>query len=239
MAAEMTASAVAQGKAAPSKSQLSYQWIKGRISDGTFTPGYRLVLGQIARELEVSVVPVREAIRLLEAEGLVTFERNVGAQVALIKETEYLHTMQTLAIVEGAATALSAPNLTPDHLRRARAVNQRMRRTLDDFDPHRFTELNLEFHSVLFEECPNPHILDLVHRGWNRMRMLRDSSFSFVPGRARDSVAEHDRIVELIELAADPVEIELAARRHRTATLDAMLAYQAARTHHTPALAAR
>jgi DNA-binding GntR family transcriptional regulator len=224
---------------AESKSQQSYRFIRARIDDGRYVPGYRLVLGSIARELDVSVVPVREAIRRLEAEGLVTFERNVGAQVALIQETEYQHTMQTLALVEGYATGLSAGTISPEQLRRAREVNERMRRTLDDFDPHRFTELNLAFHAVLFEECPNPHVLDLVHRGWNRMRMLRDSSFSFVPGRARDSVAEHDRIVELIELGADPVEIELAARRHRTATLDAMLAYQAARTHHTPALAAR
>ncbi len=217
-----------------SKSQQAYRFIRDRIDDGRYVPGYRLVLGQIAGELEVSVVPVREAIRRLEAEGLVTFERNVGAQVALIKETEYLHTMQTLSIVEGAATALSAPYLMPEHLRRAREINERMRRSLDDFDPHRFTELNLEFHAVLFEECPNPHILDLVHRGWNRMRMLRDSSFSFVPGRARESVAEHERILDLLERGADPLEIELAARSHRTATLDAMLAYQAKHKHPHP-----
>ena len=85
---------------AESKSQLAYRFIRERIDDGRYVPGYRLVLGQIARELDVSVVPVREAIRLLEAEGLVTFERNVGAQVALVKETEYLHTMETLALVE-------------------------------------------------------------------------------------------------------------------------------------------
>jgi len=219
-----------------SKSQQAYGFIRARIDDGRYVPGYRLVLGQIAKELDVSVVPVREAIRRLEAEGLVTFERNVGAQVALIHETEYLHTMQTLSIVEGAATSLSAPYLTTEHLRRAREVNERMRRSLDDFDPHRFTELNLEFHSILFEECPNPHILDLVHRGWNRMRMLRDSSFSFVPGRARDSVNEHDRLVDLIEAGADPLDIELAARGHRTATLDAMLTYQ---SQHKPPATAR
>jgi len=228
----------AQATPLESKSQRAYRFIRERIDDGRYVPGYRLVLGQIAKELDVSVVPVREAIRRLEAEGLVTFERNVGAQVALIKETEYLHTMQTLSIVEGAATALSAPYLTPAQLDRARDVNERMRRTLDDFDPHRFTELNLEFHSVLFEECPNPHILDLVHRGWNRMRMLRDSSFSFVPGRARESVAEHDRLVDLIEAGAAPLEIELVARRHRTATLDAMLAYQAQHRPTTPTDAA-
>ncbi|GAA1777711.1 GntR family transcriptional regulator [Agromyces lapidis] len=216
---------------AESKSQRAYGFIRERIDDGRYVPGYRLVLGSIAGELEVSVVPVREAIRRLEAEGLVTFERNVGAQVALIKETEYLHTMQTLALVEGAATALSAPTLTAEQLARARAVNERMRRTLDDFEPHRFTELNLEFHAVLFEECPNPHILDLVHRGWNRMKVLRDSSFSFVPGRAHESVAEHERILELIESGAPPLEVELAARAHRTATLDAVLAYQAEHKH--------
>jgi DNA-binding GntR family transcriptional regulator len=220
-----------------SKSQQAYRFIRARIDDGRYVPGYRLVLGQIAKELDVSVVPVREAIRRLEAEGLVTFERNVGAQVALIHETEYLHTMQTLSIVEGAATSLSAPYLTAEHLRRAREVNERMRRSLDDFDPHRFTELNLQFHSILFEECPNPHILDLVHRGWNRMRMLRDSSFSFVPGRARDSVNEHDHLVDLIEAGADPLDIELAARGHRTATLDAMLTYQS--QHKPPAATAR
>lgn len=210
-----------------SKSQIAYGWIRERINDGRFVPGYRLVLDQIARELQVSVVPVREAIRMLEAEGLVTFERNVGAQVALMREEEYLHTMQTLALVEGSATALSAPHLTADHITRARAINRQMISCLEDFDPHRFTSLNLEFHSVLFEECPNPHILDLVHRGWNRMKVLRGSTFSFVPSRARQSVEEHEQILVLIESKADALKIELAARVHRTATLDAMLAYQA------------
>ena len=71
-----------------SKSQRAYRWIKERIVRQEYTPGYRLVLGTIAGELDMSVVPVREAIRQLEAEGLVTFERNVGAQVALLEETE-------------------------------------------------------------------------------------------------------------------------------------------------------
>ncbi|MET3567172.1 DNA-binding transcriptional regulator, GntR family [Leifsonia sp. 98AMF] len=208
--------------AAPSKSQLAYEFIRARIDDGRYVSGFRLVLGQIAGELDISVVPVREAIRRLEAEGLVTFEKNVGAQVALLHEAEYTYTMETLALVEGAATQMSAPLLTADHLERARAINREMIACLDDFIPHRFTELNQQFHAVLFEECPNPHILDLVHRGWNRLTVLRDSTFSFVPGRARESVDEHEHIVELIESGAEPLEIELAARRHRLATLDAL-----------------
>lgn len=209
-----------------SKSEQAYSLIRERIDNGRYVPGYRLVLAPIATELDMSVVPVREAIRRLEAEGLVTFERNVGAQVALIKETEYQHTMETLALVEGAATGMSAESMTDDQLARARAINERMRQSLDHFDPHRFTELNLEFHSVLFESCPNPHILDLVHRGWNRMKVLRDSSFSFVPGRAHESVEEHDQILQMLEDRAPNVEIELAAREHRLATLTAVLAHQ-------------
>lgn len=211
---------------APSKSQLAYEFIRERVEDGRYVSGYRLVLGSIAGELGISVVPVREAIRRLEAEGLVTFEKNVGAQVAFLHPTEYTYTMETLALVEGAATQLSAPFLNGDHLHRARMINRAMIASLDGFEPHRFTQLNQEFHSVLFEECPNPHILDLVHRGWNRLAVLRDSVFSFVPGRARESVAEHEHILSLIESGAEPLEIELAARRHRLATLDAFHAYQ-------------
>ncbi|WP_166346579.1 GntR family transcriptional regulator [Phytoactinopolyspora limicola] len=206
-----------------SKSERAYQWIAERIGTGAYSPGFRLVLGQIAKELDVSVVPVREAIRRLEAEGLVTFERNVGAQVAMVDETEYQHTMQTLALVEGFATALSAPALPAEALARAREVNQHMVECLDHFDPHRFTELNREFHAVLFEPCPNPHLLDLVHRGWGRLKTLRDSTFSFVPGRAHESVKEHEAILDLIERGAPSVDVELAARQHRLATLTAFL----------------
>lgn len=219
-----TAAPGAGTTAAASKSQQAYDAVKGRIVDGSYSPGYRLVLGAIAKDLGVSVVPVREAIRRLEAEGLVTFERNIGATVAGIDPTEYLYTMQTLSIVEGAATALSAPLIGAADVARARAVNAEMRECLEHFDPVRFTRLNQDFHSVLFEHCPNPHILDLVHRGWNRLAALRSSTFRFVPGRASESVEEHEALLRLIEDGADADEIEQAARRHRSATLDAYLA---------------
>src|SRR5690349_16985254 len=80
-----------------SKSQLVYRALRERIMDGTYSPGYRLVLEQLAREFSVSAVPVREAVRLLEAEGHVTFERNVGARVA-IDETKYETAAEALAV---------------------------------------------------------------------------------------------------------------------------------------------
>lgn len=207
-----------------SKSQFAYEWVRERINVRDFGPGYRLVLGSIADSLDMSVAPVREAIRRLEAEGLVTFERNVGARVSAVDESEYVPTMQTLGLVEGFATALSAPLLDDAVLDRALKINDRMVRLLDDFDAHEFTRLNKQFHSVLYEPCTNSHILDLVHRGWSRLSGIRDTTFAYVPGRAKHSVEEHFAIIELIRNRADPLEIELAARNHRLRTLEAFLA---------------
>lgn len=207
-----------------SKSQLAYEWIRERISGHVYGPGYRLVLGSIADELGMSVVPVREAIRRLEAEGLVTFERNVGARVSVVDESEYVFTMQTLGLVEGFATALAAPLLTTADLDRAAQINDRMARLIEHFDAHTFTRLNQQFHEVLYAPCPNAHILDLVERSWSRLSGLRDTSFSQIPDRPAHSVEEHTHILDLIRTDADPVEIELATRNHRLRTLDAFLA---------------
>ncbi|MET0788709.1 MAG: GntR family transcriptional regulator [Cellulomonas sp.] len=208
------------------KSQQAYHWLKERISREELAPGYRLVLASIAHELDMSVVPVREAIRRLEAEGLVTFERNVGARVSMIDDTQYRHSMETLAILEGAATALSARHLTADDVRHARDLNRRLVESLDDFDPRLFTSLNQRFHSVLFAPCPNPRLLALVEAEWVRLGHLRDSTFSFVPGRAQESVREHETIVDLIETDAPLADIERAARAHRSATLAAYLSHE-------------
>jgi DNA-binding GntR family transcriptional regulator len=209
-----------------SKSQVAYHWVKERIAGQQFTPGYRLVLGAIAGELDMSVVPVREAIRQLEAEGLVTFERNVGARVSMVDDSQYRHSMQALSVLEGAATALSARRLTADDIRRARSINELMIETLQHFDPPSFTRLNHEFHAALFEKCANPRMLELVEAEWARLGNLRDSTFSFVPGRAQESVHEHENILALIERGAPLGEIEKAARRHRSATLDAYMIHE-------------
>lgn len=210
-----------------SKAQLAHRWITDRIADRTYGPGHRLVLAPIAAELGFSVVPVREAIRLLEAEGLVTFTRNIGAQVAIIDPARYTDAMETLGILEAAATALTAPLLNGHDVRRARRVNADMINCLpdpadpDDFEPHRFTELNLRFHTVLFERCPNAQLLADVHRSWQRLNTIRDSTFAVVPDRARDSVTEHEQLLIMIENRSDPWQIERSARLHRLATLTA------------------
>jgi DNA-binding GntR family transcriptional regulator len=214
-----------------SKVDLAYDLIRRRILDGAYTPGYRLVLGTLARELGVSTVPVREAVRRLEAEGLVEVVRNVGATVRGLDPVEYRWTVETLAVVEAAATGMAAAHLAPTALAEARRLNEAMRAGLAEplgLDPLRHSRLNQQFHRVLTGPCPNPHILDLVERGWTRVSALRSSVFSFVPDRASEAVREHDGLLELIARGAPAAEIEAAARAHREATLHAVLESQAA-----------
>ncbi|MGW1680861.1 GntR family transcriptional regulator [Saccharopolyspora sp. NPDC002376] len=203
-----------------SKSEKVYRELHTRILSGRFASGYRLVLDQIAREFGTSPVPVREAVRRLEAEGLVTFTRNVGAQVAGINTSDYANAMQTLAYLESAATSLAAPHVTPKQLEDAASFNAEMREMREGtLDPVRFTELNHRFHWVLCESCPNQHLLDLVHREWQRMSGIRRSSFTFVPSRTLSSVDEHDRIIALIRAGASQQEIERVSRDHKLRTM--------------------
>jgi len=215
---------VTETQSAPglSKSEMVYRRLREQILTGRYGPGYRLVLDRIARELDVSPVPVREAVRRLEAEGPVTFTRNVVAEVAGINPRDYADAMQTLAYLEGAATSLAAAHISPEQLAHAAQLNDRMR-DIQGSDPVQFTDLNEQFHRVLCEACPNGHLLDLVHREWQRMAMIRQSSFSRISSRAATSVAEHDRLLELIRDRASLDEIERLARAHKLRTMTEFL----------------
>ena len=213
----MTQTAAPAGE---SKSQQAYNWISERIRTRDYEPGYRLVLATIADELGISVVPVREAIRQLEAEGMVTYERNVGASVTTYNREAYYESMDIVATVEANATAQSAPYLNAEDIVRAREINQRMRELDIHHDPEEFTQLNKEFHSVLFSKCPNERLKDLVVDQWKQLEYHRVSTFRYVPERAQESTREHEQLVSLIEAGAEPAYIEKVARQHRLSTLN-------------------
>lgn len=203
-----------------SKSELVYRELRSRIISGRYVAGYRLVLDQVAREMGVSPVPVREAIRRLEAERLVTFTRNVGAEVASIHVGDYADAMETLAYLEGAATSLAAPNLTAAQLAEATDTNEHMRSLArGNFDPRLFTDLNQRFHTQLCIACPNEHLKELLTLEWDRVAIIRRNTFAFEPVRSQTSVGEHDKILELITHAAPAAEIEMVARNHKLRTL--------------------
>lgn len=208
--------------AATSRVELAYTTIRQRIIAGTYGPGYRLVLDELAREIGSSPVPVREAIRRLEAEGWVEYQRHVGARVASFDEGEFVQTVQAVALLEGYATALAAPHMRRADITKARKINDRLRSELDDLNPVLFSTLNREFHYAVYERCPNAHIRALLANQWARLDTIRRSVFVFVPGRARSSVAEHAQILDLIEAGASAEEIERVAREHKLHTASAV-----------------
>lgn len=201
-----------------SKSEMAYRWLREKIRTREFEPGYKLVLSTLAAELNVSVVPIREAIRQLEAEGLVDYEHNVGARVSTLNREAYFQAMESVAVLEGMATALSVPFLTPADLARAKELNEKMEALLSDFEPDTFTELNKKFHRALFYKCPNARLIELVYEEWDRLDYFRVSTFRYVPERAESSVREHHQLVKLIEAGAEPAYLEMRAREHRMRT---------------------
>jgi len=212
------------GPGAPtSKADHAYESILQSILDGEYAGGERLVIERLARELGVSVVPVREAIRRLEADGYVTFTRNVGATVASIDLDRYPETVEAVAVIEAVALGLAVPHLTATDVRRAREVNDRMRNALTRLDPAQFTRLNRRFHNILYSACPNRHILSILEREWALLSTTRRSAFVFIPERAAESVQEHDDLLDMIEDGRGIDEIERFARDHRMETARGLL----------------
>jgi DNA-binding GntR family transcriptional regulator len=221
------------GPGAPtSKADHAYDSILQSILDGEYEPGERLVIERLARELGVSVVPVREAIRRLEADGYVTFTRNIGATVTAIDLDRYPETIEAVAAIEGVALGLAAPHLTPTDLRRAREVNDRLRESLAKFDPTQFTRLNRRFHEILYNACPNRHILAILEREWALLDTTRRSAFTYIPERAARSVVEHDELLAMIESGSSSAEIERFARDHRMSTARRLLQHLGDKMEH-------
>src|SRR6202140_6011698 len=112
----MPASPVQNDETPANKHELAYRLIRERIGAAVYQPGQRLVIDGLARDLNMSQVPIREAIRRLQAEGWITYRHNSGPEVANIGVEQWQATMEVLAVLEGYATALAAPHLDPTDL---------------------------------------------------------------------------------------------------------------------------
>lgn len=211
-----------------SRSRYAYDVVLARVVNGSYPAGCRMVIDALARELDVSCASVQEAVWRLEAEGLIEHSEERGFHVTAIDPADYRNTMQTLAVLEGAATGLAAPLLTADDIARATEINGRMRRCLRDYDPITFSALNEMFHAALFQRCPNPHLRKAVSACFAELSTVRRSASTVVPGRAAASVDEHDHILGLVTRGADPGTVEQAARKHRLATLRSFLQHTGA-----------
>lgn len=212
------------------KQERVYSILRSRIVQGAYGPGHRLVIDGLARELEVSQMPVREAIRRLEAEGWVLYTRNQGAQVAPIDAVSWSEAMTTLAVLEGYATRLAAPHLAAEDLASMRAANQAMQSALHEFDLITASEHNQTFHGVVHARCPNAYLRRELSATQERLNTLRHTIFGHIPARGTASVAEHDELVAMLERGEEPAALERFARRHKLGTVAAFEARRASLT---------
>ena len=209
------------------KQQMAYETIRDRIVRGVYGPGYRVVIDSLASELSVSALPVREAIRRLEAEGLLVYRPNAGAQVTPAEPALFEENLTVMALLEGYATALAAPHVTSRDLARLRSLTDQMVAAMERMDVLAFGERNHEFHRRLYERCPNASLVQTLREFDQRLDSIRRTVFVHIPYRGTISIAEHRRIIDLIESGASATKIEAAARAHKLATVQSFRDWQA------------
>jgi len=202
------------------KQERTYTVLRDRIHSGAFGPKARLNIDALARELGVSAIPVREALRRLEAEGWVRFQPNVGAIVAPLDDTVWEQQMMAIAVLEGAATADAAVHLRPADFARIRKLAQELEQVAADGDMTKFGRLNRRLHAAIVSRCANVCLLELLEQTNQRLDRIRDTMFTYLPERSKRALAEHGHLITLLE-SGDQAEIERYARWHKLQTVEA------------------
>lgn len=144
--------------------------IRDAIAHGEYPPGSRLRQEEIAERFGASRVPVREALRALEAEGLVTLVPNAGAWVSRLTLAECEEVYQTRERVEPLLLRYSAPRLALADLDRLEELANAMTAT-DDVGE--FLRLDREFHMLSYSRAGTLMLGDLVERLWNTTQPYR------------------------------------------------------------------
>lgn len=207
MSADMTA-AVPQTRDGNASARVA-DALRDAIIRGTYPPGARLRQEEIAARFGASRVPVREALKILEADGLVTLVANTGAWVSRLTLAECEEVYQTRERVEPLLLRLSAPHLdaaTIDHLE---SLATRM--SLTD-DVEEFLRLDREFHSGTYAGADTLVLGDLVTRLWgatqpyrraytllidaHRQRIVHDEHHMIVTALRENDIESAERTVE-------------------------------------------
>lgn len=136
-----------------------FQVIRTAIVRGELPGDMPLRQDEISTALSVSHIPVREAFRQLEAQGLVRIYPNRGAVVTKLSCKELSDVMDTRILLEVGALRLALPHITEEDLARARELLELFSR---EKDPIKGAELNLKLHFSLYDPCDNQTLLSLI-----------------------------------------------------------------------------
>jgi len=183
-------------------------WLAERIITGEEAPGSRLTEIDLARRAGVSRSPVREALRVLEGEGLVDIVPRYGAQVAHVgvEDVEELYACRML--LEPACTRLAVGALTPSDVEELDDLRCELEAQVTN--PREFLSVNVRYFQTLVAHCPNETLRELVELTWKRA-VRYWSIFARLPRYAEISIVQHDTLHDAV-LRGDGAEAERADR---------------------------
>jgi DNA-binding GntR family transcriptional regulator len=171
--------------------------IREAILDGRLRPGERIRQEDIARRLGTSRIPVREALRQLETEGLVSLVPHSGARVAVMDFDRFSELYRLREAVEPMAIGESASRLTDQELDHLRELVLIVEQTSDD--PLRWLEADRRFHLESYAAAPLPRVLSMIEGFWNQSQQYRRAYLYTVRTNIDVVHYEHRLILEALE----------------------------------------
>lgn len=172
-------------------------YLRQQILGGGLRPGDRIRQEEVAERLGASRVPVREALRILEAEGLTEHEAHKGARVPRLSQHEVDMVYQMRERLEPLALIESLDHLSDDDVARAEQLQEQIEAN-EDLD--RFLELDREFHLLTYTGCTLDPLMNMVTRLWNSTQHYRRAFVALSgPGRMWVVNAEHRLILDAVE----------------------------------------
>jgi DNA-binding GntR family transcriptional regulator len=211
------ASSAARASAAPSETKATgtrdaVLWLQDRIRRGLLTPGQRLVEADISRQTGAARSHVREALRKLEAEGIVVIEEFRGASVKRYTREDIRELYEVRVALEGIAAANFAAADLPDAKARLAKLQRDMNKHERDVNHDLFARTNDAWHSLIIESAGNAYLKQFLERLRVPIYRLLHRSFYNV-ARLDASNAGHKKITAAI-LAGKPKDAERLMRAH-------------------------
>lgn len=191
--------------------------LREAILSGTVAPGERIKQDAVAKKFGVSRLPVREALKELAGEGLVTLERDVGARVTLLDPRELLEIYRLREVIEPMMISAAALRITDAELTEARELDAAGEKCNQDDDVSGYLTNDRAFHTCLLSAAKMPRAFGIVRNLWQTAERYR-RVYTILPHRLEISVVEHRMIVEALErhAAEDAAELyRIHVRRTR------------------------
>ena len=196
--------------------EIVYDTIRESVLSGKYPPGHHLIAEDLAKELGVSRMPVREALHRLEVAGLVTMSPHRGAVVSEFAEPEIIELYHIRAVLDGLAARLAVPNLTDDDFAQLNARVDEMQTTIKAGETEAFLRANRDFHLVIWKAARAPRLQELLKNLYDTSQPFRNTSVQ-LPGRADQVIEEHRRIAKAL-MKRDVVAAEKYANDHHERT---------------------